>query len=482
MMTLAQFIILAEESGLVLSSGGGGGGTGDMVGPSYSTQNAMSRFADSAGKIIKDGVIVADDDGNINNVGANPVRFIFGSDFFWVGDENASYGYSFVAGLGAHTVNVGVGNILLGHYSTSNKNGCFVFSDSTTTSGDNHYPAADNQAIFYAAGGFGIGVANNSPQAGFHYGHSFGNDGNFLFSAQGPVTTSSMASKEVNPYVDTETFKIKYKGASGTEYNIILPSGTAATLSADNVMTGKNKFASLTTTGSFYDFKSPIAINASRTLSAADILSRHLYAISSTAAPITLSFGTASSLLSAMNAISAPIVGSPIPLRIFNGSNFPLTINVTDTVNFIILSLGSNVITVAPGSGIDLEFNLASISPDKFFLSGVSASAANRNIQVISNVSISKTIGYTDIGTLQLCSSAATQTIILPSDANLPGPIGDIVYFSQNGAGTINYVAGAGAFIVSQVGNTPKSFDLNTDQSAHRIQANTWKVGGAIKA
>lgn len=97
-------------------------------------------------------------------------------------------------------------------------------------------------------------------------------------------------------------------------------------------------------------------------------------------------------------------------------------------------------------------------------------------------IDVARTITIADMGKLLLCQSASTQVMTLPSDAAAPMPIGAIVYFSQNGGGTISYVAGSGAYVESQVGTTPKSFDIKTRQSAHKILANTWEIFGAIKS
>ena len=43
----------------------GGGGTGDVVGPSTSTINAVPRFADASGKELKNSVVIVSDTGAI---------------------------------------------------------------------------------------------------------------------------------------------------------------------------------------------------------------------------------------------------------------------------------------------------------------------------------------------------------------------------------------------------------------------------------
>ena len=48
--------------------GGGGGGTGDVVGPSSSTANAVARFAGTDGKFIKNSSVTVSDNGIIQGV------------------------------------------------------------------------------------------------------------------------------------------------------------------------------------------------------------------------------------------------------------------------------------------------------------------------------------------------------------------------------------------------------------------------------
>lgn len=47
---------------------GGGSGSGDVSGPSSSTDNALARFDGTTGKVIQNGLVTADDNGNIANV------------------------------------------------------------------------------------------------------------------------------------------------------------------------------------------------------------------------------------------------------------------------------------------------------------------------------------------------------------------------------------------------------------------------------
>lgn len=58
-------------NGAAVSLGaGGGGGTGDVTGPSSSTNNNLVRFDGTTGKLIQDGDAIMDDDGNISTPGS----------------------------------------------------------------------------------------------------------------------------------------------------------------------------------------------------------------------------------------------------------------------------------------------------------------------------------------------------------------------------------------------------------------------------
>jgi len=47
---------------------GGGGGSGDVVGPSSATDNAVARFDATTGKLIQNSVLIVDDSGNVSGV------------------------------------------------------------------------------------------------------------------------------------------------------------------------------------------------------------------------------------------------------------------------------------------------------------------------------------------------------------------------------------------------------------------------------
>ena len=51
-----------------ISSAGGGGGTGDVVGPTSSTDNAVVRFDTTTGKLIQDSNVIIDDLDEITGV------------------------------------------------------------------------------------------------------------------------------------------------------------------------------------------------------------------------------------------------------------------------------------------------------------------------------------------------------------------------------------------------------------------------------
>ena len=57
-----------NAAGTVIAVGGGSGGSGDVVGPSSATDNALVRFDGTTGKLIQNGLITSDDAGNVANI------------------------------------------------------------------------------------------------------------------------------------------------------------------------------------------------------------------------------------------------------------------------------------------------------------------------------------------------------------------------------------------------------------------------------
>lgn len=62
-----QKLYTKNAGGTVVQLGGGSGG-GDVVGPSSATDNALARFDGTTGKLIQNGLITADDAGNVANI------------------------------------------------------------------------------------------------------------------------------------------------------------------------------------------------------------------------------------------------------------------------------------------------------------------------------------------------------------------------------------------------------------------------------
>lgn len=242
-------------------------------------------------------------------------------------------------------------------------------------------------------------------------------------------------------------------------------------------MTQQNTIGNVYTS---WSIKSPVALNASRTLTTSDYLSQNLYAIASTSSAITLDFGSASTLLTAMQAIKTIKVSDTIELRIFNGSNFPLTItNTTDTTNFITLGLfGGDTVIIAPGSLIDLEVDVASLSPAKFFVSGAPTS---NGITTVAVTGTSKTLGATDALTLQLCTNAALQTITVPPNSAIAYPIGTRMEFAQLGAGQVLFAPGSGVTLTSE-SSYLRTRAAGASATITKIATNTWLVVGGLVA
>jgi hypothetical protein len=68
-----QKLYSKNAGGTVILVGQGTGGAGDVVGPASSTDNALSRFDGTTGKLIQNSTVVLDDNGNLSNV--NSVGF-----------------------------------------------------------------------------------------------------------------------------------------------------------------------------------------------------------------------------------------------------------------------------------------------------------------------------------------------------------------------------------------------------------------------
>jgi hypothetical protein len=58
-----------DSTGVIVElTGGGGGGSGDVTGPASSTDNALTRFDGTTGKVIQSSIVSLNDDGNFANV------------------------------------------------------------------------------------------------------------------------------------------------------------------------------------------------------------------------------------------------------------------------------------------------------------------------------------------------------------------------------------------------------------------------------
>ena len=57
-----------NASGTVISVGGGGSGSGDVVGPSSATDNALTRFDSTTGKLIQNSVGILSDTGSLSGI------------------------------------------------------------------------------------------------------------------------------------------------------------------------------------------------------------------------------------------------------------------------------------------------------------------------------------------------------------------------------------------------------------------------------
>lgn len=60
--------IYSKDSGGTVIQLGGGSGTGDVVGPSSATDNALARYDGTTGKLIQNSIVSLDDNGNLQNL------------------------------------------------------------------------------------------------------------------------------------------------------------------------------------------------------------------------------------------------------------------------------------------------------------------------------------------------------------------------------------------------------------------------------
>ena len=67
-VNLADRALYSKDAGGSVVQLGGGSGSGDVVGPSSATDNALVRFDGTTGKLIQNGLITSDDAGNVANI------------------------------------------------------------------------------------------------------------------------------------------------------------------------------------------------------------------------------------------------------------------------------------------------------------------------------------------------------------------------------------------------------------------------------
>lgn len=92
-------------------TGGGGGGSGDVVGPASSTDNALTRFSGTTGKLIQNSVGILDDSGNLSGINLDTAVTIGGAYIYRAGgtDVPVADGGTGVSSLTDHGVLVGSG-------------------------------------------------------------------------------------------------------------------------------------------------------------------------------------------------------------------------------------------------------------------------------------------------------------------------------------------------------------------------------------
>jgi len=136
-------ITSASNGQITISSTAGGGGSGDVVGPSSATDNAIVRFDSTTGKLIQDSVVtIADTTGNITTPGDIAVN---GGDITTTAgtatlfNTNATTlnigGAATILNAGASTVLATIGQTELGAWPTNTAYAYFAHKDVTAATG-----------------------------------------------------------------------------------------------------------------------------------------------------------------------------------------------------------------------------------------------------------------------------------------------------------------------------------------------------------
>ncbi len=206
--------VVTYDSGLdqfKLAAGGGGGGSGDVVGPSSATDNAIVRFDSTTGKLIQDSVGILDDNGNLSTNNMSPAYATTATAAGTTVLTVASTQQQFFTGSTTQTVTLPVTSTLALGYQfrvvnnssgnvtvqSSGANSIQVMAGSTSaiftcilTSGTT---AASWSVAYFAAGGGGS-PGGSTTQVQYNNAGAFGADSGFTYAGSGTATLSTQIS------------------------------------------------------------------------------------------------------------------------------------------------------------------------------------------------------------------------------------------------------------------------------------------------
>ncbi|MHB9161396.1 MAG: hypothetical protein ACYC6W_11025 [Nitrosotalea sp.] len=173
--------------------------------------------------------------------------------------------------------------------------------------------------------------------------------------------------------------------------------------------------------------------------------------------------------------LGVPNSSRGINIYFINQSDFPITINAGTGSNLTGMTVANNFI-IPPRSSCVTELSKIDSTPT-YALFGNSFNPGNTEISVTGT---SKTIGLSDINTMQNCNNASTQTITIPLSTF---PVSTRINFVQLGAGQVVFApAGGVSFLNIVSSNSPKISAPNGVCTAEQISPNTWLIYGNITA
>ncbi|HKC68458.1 MAG TPA: hypothetical protein VKG26_09520, partial [Bacteroidia bacterium] len=262
----------------------------------------------------------------------------------------------------------GLGSFFMGAYQNpSNKNYCFVAGDITIGTAS---PTQDNQFILGYNNGYTFG---SGPRANFSV--AAGATGDFVVSTNAVVADGNMNNSEMNPYISTDTFHIKYKGSTGTVSTLTFTNlgGTVPTLGSTNTFTANNTFSghvvnslstqialqpSTQTTTNIYSSSGQIPAN--------DIFGG--ISIFNVAAPgLTFSLDSAANMEAVLTSAfgSGRAINETFWYTLSNVSAGGISVNLVGSSDFTILN---GTITIPSGTTINARFKKVSSSPLGYLL------------------------------------------------------------------------------------------------------------------